>query len=317
MLENFLFSANAVVPIFFLVVFGYFLKEKKYIDANTIKNMDTIVFKFALPAMLFLNISSIDFSKTFDFWFLVWVVVITISTFIFSWIFAEIFIEDNATIGSFVQGSFRGNYTILGLVVISNILGPNDTGKSLLVTTFVVPLYNILSVLVLTFRNGKSSDTAQLKSAVLNIVKNPLIIGIALGMPFSLLSIDLPIMVKSSLGYLANLTMPLALIAIGGNIDFSTSFKDVKWAVVGTFFKTILYPIVAIFISASIFSMRGENLVIIFVMTSTPTAVSSYIMAKNMGADENVASNLILFTTLVSLFTFTLGIYILKTLNLI
>lgn len=321
MLENFIFSANAVVPIFLLIAFGYFLRKKNYIDENTIDIMNNIVFKFALPAMLFQNIAQSNFRDSFDFWFLTWIVIITLGTFLFSWVFAELFMKDKGAIGAFVQGSFRGNYTILGLSVISSILGDSDTGKSILVTTFIVPLYNILSILVLSVRNydtdkdGKLGDV--LKSAFINIVKNPLIIGIMLGIPFSYFNFNAPTMLVSTCTYLGNLSMPLALIAIGGNIDLKTSFVDVKWALIASSFKELLFPIIGVLSSVLLFNMQGEKLVIIFVMTSTPTAVSSYVMASNMHSDSKLASNIILFTTLCSLFTFTAGIYILKTLNLI
>lgn len=316
MFENFMFSANAIVPIFALVFFGYFLRQKKYIDPNTIKQMNTIVFKFALPAMLFTSIAKSNFKDAFDLPFLIWLITITIATFLFAWGFAEIFMKDKPSIGAFVQGSFRGNYAILGLSVISNILGDADTGKSVLVTTFVVPLYNILSVFILTIRsNNTVKDASIFKTALLNIVKNPLIIGITLGLPFSFLGVRPPVMIYNTCQNLANLTMPLALIAIGGNIDFRTSFTDIRWAVIATSFKEFLFPIVSVLISALCFNMRGEELVIVFVMMSTPTAVTSYIMATNMGSNGKLASNIILFTTLVSLFTFAIGIYILKTLS--
>ncbi len=318
MLENFIFSCNAIVPIFAMVVFGYYIKEKKLIDKSTIKILNNIVFKYALPSMLFVKIATSNVRSTFDGPFLGWLILVTFITFTFSWVFAELTMKDKSAIGAFVQGTFRGNYSILGLSVIASILGDQDTGKSILVTTFIVPLYNVLSVVVLSARNGNQKSSENLFKSMLNeITKNPLIIGIVAGVPFSLFSIEVPTMVLNSIDNLGSITMPVALICIGGNIDFKTSFTGIKFAVIGTFFKQVLYPVIAILIAIFGLNMRGEDLVITFVLISTPTAVSSYVMALNMNSDPKLASNLILFTTIVSLFTFTLGIYLFKTFGLI
>ncbi len=317
MLENFIFSCNAIVPIFAMIVVGYFLKQKNYIDDATVKKLNTIVFKFTLPAMLFVDVATSDIRSNFDLGFLVWIICFTFATFVVSWIIAEIFIKDKASIGAFVQGSFRGNYTILGLSVISSVLGPLDTGKGVLVTTFIVPMYNILAVIVLSLRNGgEKTETSAIKNAFKHIVTNPLIIGIFLGFPFSLFSIEIPEMVLGSIDNLGSITMPVALICIGGNIDFKSSFKNIKPALLASAIKQILIPVTGVLIAVYGLNMRGEELVVTFIMASTPTAVSSYIMAYNMESDPDLASNIILITTVMSLFTFTLGIYLLKTFNL-
>lgn len=318
MFENFMFSVNAIVPIFTLIAFGYYLRQKNVVNDTTIKQMNNVVFNYALPSMLFLNISASSVRDNFDVGFLAWIIFITIFTFLFAWGFAEVFIKDKSSIGAFVQGSFRGNYSLLGLTVISSILGDLDTGKGLLATTFVVPLYNVLSVIVLSVRNKKqSSDSKLVKEAIYEISRNPLIIGILLALPFSIFSINIPVFVSGSLDYVGSLAMPLALICIGANINFNQSGDDVKLALIASVLKGLIYPFFAILISVRAFNMRGEDLVIIFVMTSTPTAVSSYVMASNMQSNPKLASNIILFSTLISLFTFTFGIYILKALSFI
>lgn len=323
MLENFIFSLNSVVPIFSLVVVGYFLKRKKFLDDHTIKKLNNIVFKVSLPSMLFVNVATSDIKQSFDPFFLSCALTFTIATFIFSWIFAEIFIKDKSSIGAFVQGTFRGNYSIMGIGIIASILGDADTGKSVLLMTFLLPVYNILSVVILSFRNEDSVNnnskggSSVILVALKGIVQNPLIIAIFIGFPFALFSIKLPVMVTDSIGNLGSLTLPVALLCIGADIDFKSSFKDLKLPVTAVVLKQVVYPIVAILLSVFCFHMRGEDLVIMFVMTSTPTAVSSFIMASNMKSNPRLAANIILFTTMMSLVSFTLGIYLLKTFNLI
>ncbi len=318
MLENFIFSCNAILPIFAIVGFGYFMKRKDFLDQYTVKKINAIVFKFTLPLMLFVNSATSDIYKTFDPELILFLCGFTLLSFLVVWGFAELYIKDKSSIGAFVQGSFRGNYSILGIGVTASILGDGDTGKSVMIATFILPLYNILSVLVLSIRNGnEKSDVSIGKYAIGQIIRNPLIIGIFLGIPFSFFMIDIPTVVLSSFDKMGSLTMPLALLCIGADIDLKKSFEDVDLVVLATIFKEILIPVSALLLAVYGFNMRGEDLVIVVVTMATPSAVSSFVMAANMNSNPKLASNIILVTTFFSLFTFTISIYLLKAFNLI
>ncbi len=318
MLDNFIFSCNAILPIFAIVALGYLMKKKDYLDAYTVKKLNAIVFKFALPLMLFVNTATGDIYETFDPALIAFICGFTILSFFAIWGFAELYIKDKSSIGAFVQGAFRGNYSIMGIGVTASILGEGDTGKSVMIATFILPLYNILSVFILSIRNGnEKSEISIVKYAIGQIVRNPLIIGICFGIPFSIFMIDLPTVVLSSFEMMGSLTMPLALLCIGADIDFSESFEDVDLIVLATLFKEFLLPAAGLLLAVYGFNMRGEDLVIVVVTLATPSAVSSFIMAANMNSNPKLASNIILVTTFFSLFAFTISIYLLKTFSLI
>lgn len=279
--------------------------------------MNRIVFGYALPVMLFRDIAGSNFSEIFDAKLLVYAVVTTLVIFAASWMAAIIFIKDRSSIGVFVQGCTRSNYAIIGLPLIANVLGGANTGKGAVITTFVVPLYNVMSVIVLSIYSGKIEGRGNIiKESVINIWKNPLIRGILVGLIFSAFKIKLPTFLSASVNNVASLTTPLALLTIGAGINFEKMRARFKPAATAAVIKLVLSPLIFVPL-AVLLNMRGEPLVVLYVMYASPAAVASYIMAQSMGGDEYLASNIVLLTTLASVFTFTCGIFLLKQFGLI
>lgn len=317
MLNNFIFSVNAVFPIFIVIALGYFMRIKGFNDENAIKKMNGIVFNFAVPLMLFRDIYRSDFSSAFDFKLIAYALATTLISFIVIWFLADKFIINKGSVGAFVQGCYRGNYAIIGMSLVTSIIGDSVTGKSAVVTTFVIPLYNILAVVVLTCTAENADSKSNVKKAIKNICKNPLILGILAGIPFSVLKIQLPIAIESSINYMAQLGTPLALIAIGGSINIAAMKAGFKLSLTATFIKLVIIPGLLLSIAYFIGLNSAENMIILYVLYASPTAVNSYIMAANMGADEQLASNIILMTTVFSVFSFTIGVYIFKCLGIL
>ncbi|SDZ21068.1 hypothetical protein SAMN05660462_02223 [Proteiniborus ethanoligenes] len=314
--QNFIFSINAVFPVFIIIILGYVLKTKGITDEHSIKKMNTILFNIALPMLLFRDISRSNFNDFFNLKLLIFALVATLLSFILIWLGAELLIKEKSSIGAFVQGSFRSNYALIGLALASNIGGSDAVTKGALITAFVIPLYNILAVIVLTIRS-EGNNKIGIKSTFTNIVKNPLIIGIVLGLPFCILGIRLPAVIETSVDYMARIATPIAMLAIGGTISLDQiKNKKMKLAMAAATIKIILLPIVFTPI-AVLLGINGNALLVLYIMLGSPTAVSSYVMACNMNGDEELAADIFIITTLLSVFTFTIGIYIFKTFGLL
>ncbi len=316
MLSNLMFSLNAVLPVFIVIAVVFAVRQLDIIDDHSIKRMSTLVFRVALPVMLFRDISRSRFNDFFDVKLLSIALITTLLTFFVAYALSHVVTEKSR--GSFIQGCFRSNYAIIGLSVIGNILGEANTGKGAIVTTFVIPLYNILAVIVLTAYslNKTKHERAFDFKMVLNILTNPMIIGIALGIPFSYFNIQLPEFVGLGINYLAGVATPLALIAIGGSIKFNTFVSKLTPALIVSAYKLIIVPLM--FIPLALYlGQRGENLVVLFIMYASPTAVSSFVMADIMQNDAPLAANIVLLSTLLSAFTFTAGIFILRSFGFI
>jgi len=319
MIENFIFSANAVFPIFLVIAFGFFLRRKNFLSQNAIGEMNKLVFSFALPLLLFRNIYRADFSALLDVQFILWVLASIVILFVLLWAIAEIcFRNQKDLIGAFVQASFRSNYAIVGLPLVANMLGDGDTGLAALTSAFVVTSYNILSVIVLTAKNSKS-EAISLKLAkdmLIGICKNPSIIGIVLGVTINLMNLPLPVIVHEGVNYMAILCTPMALIAVGGSVKVAEIMKHFKPAIFGTAVKIAITPLIFMPISVWL-GFRGEALAVLFVMFANPTAIISYVMADRMNGNTAITSAIILMTTVFSSITLTVGVYLLLSLGLV
>jgi len=316
MVDNLIFSINAVLPIFLLMIFGIFLKHIKMLDQNGAKQMNAILFNFALPIKLFCEVSASNFADLMDIQLIVFSVLTNCIWYFICWVCALVFVKERKMKGAFIQGSYRSNYAILGLPLVSSIMGANIS-KAAIITTFVIPIHNVVSVLILTIYSGEQISLKEtVSSSAKNVVKNPIIIGILSGALLSLLPFSLPQTLNKSLDYISDLSTPMALISIGASMDFSKVKARIKPTLIVSFLKLVGMPMA--FMPIAIYmNMPVENIVILFVMYAAPTAVSSYVMAVYMNSDESLAANIILFTSLLSVFTYTIGVYWLKTIGII
>lgn len=311
MMNDFWYSLNAAMPVFLVIVLGWWLKRIGFLTDDFISVADKLVFKVSLPVMVFKDIADADLTNEVDFNFVLFCFFGTCAFFGIIWIMAEFFIKDKTVIGSFVQGSFRGSAAILGIAFAHNIYGSSGLVPVMIVAS--VPLFNIFSVIVLMRSdNAEDEDHGEIFLRTLKgIVTNPIIIGIFAGIPFALFGIELPVMADKALGSVASLSTPLALIAIGGGFCSGAVFKKWKLTLAAAVIKLIVIP--GIFLPLAVFmGFRDEELVALLILTGAPTTVSSYIMAKNMGNDGALASGIVVLTTLLSSVTLTGIIFILK-----
>lgn len=316
MLDNFIFSVNCVLPIFIIILLGYGLKSIKVVDGDMVPRLNNLSFKYAVPFLLFRDIYKSDLHQVFNPQFVLYAVLSTIACYLIVWALASLFIKDKPTLGSFVQGCYRGNYAIIGLPLVASVMGEGFTGKASMITTFVIPVYNVLAVIVLTL-NSKNSGGATVKDAIKNIAKNPLIIGIVCGLPFAITGIRLPEFIMKSVDYMAVLATPLALIGIGASINIVDIKSTLKLTTIVTVIKLIIVPVLLISLAVMLGIRNGEEIIILYVMYASPTAINSYIMASMMGANDKLAANIVIMTTLASAFTFTIGIFLFKGLGII
>lgn len=318
-MDNFIFSLNATVPIFLLIVVGWFLMRLGILSKAFTASADKYVFKVALPAVLFKDIATADIRSDFDPKFFFFCMIATSMMFLGVWFFANLLIKDKSIIGAFVQGSARGSAAVLGIAFVNNIYGSSGMAPMMIVAT--VPLYNIFSVIILTVHsNNKDNNASQIKTTVLNVLKNPIIIGIVAGLPFSLLGIDItgpalniPYKVISNLAATAT---PIALLVVGASFEGRKAIQKLGPTLTASIIKLFILPAV-FFPFAVMMGFRGSELVAILVMLGSPTTVTCYIMAKNMGNDEVLSSSIVVMATLLSSVSLTFWVFLLKSLALI
>lgn len=313
-MSDFLLILNYVSPIFLIVVLGYLLKRIGLINDSFVKQSSKLVFTIALPALLFMQIINADLSAKVNYELVGFAYIGTFITFGLGWL-ASIFLcsEPNEK-AVFIQGAFRGNYAIIGLALLDSIFGKEALGKGAIVLAFTIPLYNTLAVICLMMPLREKNNYS-ISKTMKEVFTNPLIIGIVLAVPFSIFKIKLPAFLMSTGNFLSNLTLPLALIGIGGILNFH-DLKNIRIsAIYSTILKIIIFPLIGTY-AGYLYGFRGAELGVVFILFGAPTAVASFIMADAMGSDGKMAASILLLTTLGSVISITVGLYILKANNL-
>ncbi len=307
-MDSLVYSLNATMPVFLTIFIGYILKCVKMTNDNFVTVANRFNFKVTLPAMLFLDLAATDIRNNFDVRFVLFCAAVTTVMFFGIWIGARLIIKDRSIIGAFVQSSYRSSAAVLGVAFIMNIYG--TSGMAPIMIIGCVPLYNIYAVIVLTLEGEGNTDGARaVRQSVINIVKNPIILGIAAGVAASLINLHLPQIIQKTVNNFAVMASPLALVAIGAGFEGRKAIKKIKPTLVSAFIKTMVLP--GVFLPVAIkLGFRDQELIAIIIMLGSPTTPSSYIMAKNMNNDGVLSSSVIVTTTLLSSLTLTLWIFI-------
>jgi malonate transporter len=312
-MQNLIITLNIIAPVFLIVFLGIFLKRLGLIHDDFIKASSKIVFTVALPALLFIQIARTDFGTVLNLKQILFSYAGVLASFIFSWIISLLVTKNGRDQGAFIQGSFRGNFAILGFAMIANAFGSHALGQAAILLAFVMPLYNILAIIALTVPMHQEKKVS-LKKTILEIAANPLILASVLALPFSYFKIPLHQIITNTVDSLAALTIPLALLSIGGSLSFTGIAKDLRTASIAGLTKLIVVPL-AIIIVAIKLGFTGVELGILFFFFAAPSAVASFIMAEALGSNSRLAGNIVLMTTLVSVVTLSTGLFVLKSMG--
>ena len=316
-LEYYFYRINVTFPIFLVMVIGYFLKQIGMLNDNFVTVANRFNFKVTLPFMLFRDIAGVDIRAVFDLKYVLFCALVSTACFWMIWGGVKLFLKDQTMRGAFVQASFRSSAAVMGLAFIQNIYGTSAMGPLMIVSA--VPLYNIFSVIVLTFEGENASGVdgkQKIKEACIGIAKNPIILGILAGLIVGLLGIEFPTIINKTVNSVAQMATPLALITIGAGFEGRKALAKIKPTIAASLIKLVIQPL--IFLPVAVWmGFGGEKMIAILIMLASPTTPSCYIMAKSMNNDGVLTASVIVTTTLLAAFTLTGWIFILKSVGLI
>jgi len=313
MLDNFLFSLNVVVPVFVVMFLGYVLKKREVITSGFLASGNKIVYYIGLPALLFRGVYSTEIGAFMDVRFITFTVGAAIAAFFIIWGVSAIFFKEKAVLASFSQGAYRGSFALLGTPLIINLAGDAGMARAALVMVFVIPFFNVFSILALAPCTG---EKVKILKIIWAVAKNPSNIMIVIGIVLAVLGIPLPIMVEGAINTTANLATPLALLCLGGGMTFQGFDTKFKYAMIGSVIKVAIMPIIVISIAMA-FGFRDYDLAVIAMLFGVPSAVVGYAMAAQMGGDTYIAGTIVVFSTIMSAFTLTVYIYVLRVIGML
>lgn len=299
------------MPIVLLMIFGYICRKVDLLDDHTTSKLNKFTFKAALPALLFKDLSTADFRAVWDGELVGFCVIVTILSVAIAVVYS-LFHKDKAERGEIIQASYRSSAAVLGIAFVNNIYGESLMAALMIVGT--VPIYNIIAVAVLAAtspdKKGESKKMLFLDT-LKGVVTNPIIIGIAVGILWSLIKIPQPAIMSKTVGYMANMATPLSLIALGASFKVEEAKSKVGVTVGICFIKLILFC--GIFLPIAInMGFRGEKLVAVLVMLGSATTGSCFVMVKNFGHKGTITAFAVMLTTICSAFTLTLWLFLLR-----
>lgn len=313
-MENLIFSLNATIPVFLLMVLGMIFRRLHWIDDVFASKMNKFVFTVSLPVLLFEDLATVDFFQMWDTVFVLFCFGATAAGILIAAAVSLCFRKDVR--GEFIQAAYRSSAALLGIAFIQNIYGSASIAPLMIIGS--VPLYNVTAVLVLTlFKPGqRGMDKKVIVKTLKGIAANPIIIGIVVGLIWSLLRMPLPQIAAKTVDSIGATATPMGLIAMGASFDFKKAIGHVRPTVTAAMIKLI--GLCAVFLpAAAAFGFRDEKIVAILIMLGSATTVSSYVMAKNMGHEGTLSSSVVMLTTLLSAFTVTMWLYVLRSMALI
>lgn len=318
-MDNILFSFNGVFPLVLIVGLGIFLRKIQMFDDHFISQANQFCFMVAFPLQLFNNIYHIDYEQSIPVDMLIFIALSILVMTVLLMLIVPRTIKDRTKWGSFIQGAFRSNFLLVGLPLANNLFGARGVVVASIALPVVIPLYNFLAVLVLSI-NSNTQHTSENKvhycQVALNILKNPLIIGALSALVLGTLQVPMPLFLDRSIKDVGSIATPLALILLGAQFKFSDLRGRIKLAVIASLLRVVILPWTVIGAAIAL-GFRGEPLGTIFIVFAAPSAISGYIMAKNMGNDGPLAGQVIILTTLLSVLTMFLGVIFLKGAKLI
>ncbi len=303
-------TITIVLPIFLVIGLGTLLKQFKLVDDTFLNLANRLVYVVFLPLLLFYKIGTADFSHFFNGPLVIGSSLVIVLGFFLTYFYTGWANYSPAVRGSFCQGSFRGNLAYIGLAICLNAYGEDGLTKAGILMGFLVPVLNLFAILALLLPH-QEENKGQLPNLILQTILNPLIIASFLGIIWSYWTLPIPIIIDHSLKIITGLTLPLALLAIGGGFSFVRLKGDLKHAGLASTVKLILLPLLAVFLLVPL-GVTGTDLGVGILMAGTPAATATYIMAQQMRGDAELAGSIVMLSTLVSAFSYTLLLLLFK-----
>lgn len=313
LLDVFLGTLEVTLPVFAMVIIGILLGRIGWIDTHFINTASALVVKATMPTLLFLSIIKADLGSALQPGLILYYLGVTTLCFLLIWAWS-LWRCPHADRGVFVQGAFRGNCGIVGLALAASMYG--DFGLSLggIMAGSIVVLNLVLSAIVLTLYSPTA--TSSLISIFRQVAVNPLILSIVAAILVAYFGITLPSWLMTSGEYFGSLSLPLALICIGGSLTLRAIHETGGQALDASLWKILWMPAIGVPL-ALLMGFRGAELGILFLFLGSPGAAICYVMAKSVGGNAQLAANIIVISTFGSMATISLGVFLLKLAGLI
>lgn len=306
MQESLLAAVRVVIPMVLLMALGVLARWKGFADRPSMRQFDRLLFRLFMPALLFKNIYEMDLSQGVDWGEMLFVAGSLLVIFLVGLLVPPRLVKERTKAASIGQALIRSNYILFGLAVAESLYGEGNVGSLALLGSFVVPASNALAAVILEWT---LSGRARPLVILLSVLKNPMVVASMIAFGLLALPFRIPALLWGVVRDMAGVATPLSFISLGVGLDLKEARGDRRPLLLGVGLRMVLVPLIFLPLSVML-GYRGPTLCSLLILFASPTAVASYPMAVAMGADGQLAGQLVCATTLLSilsifLFTFT------------
>lgn len=308
---------NIISPVFFVLLIGYFAKQKGYIDNNFVDKGTWIVFYLALPFKLFYDVKNARIESLHPKYVAYILLGVIFIIFISIIIAKSLKIKDKRKLSAFVHCAYRSNFVYVGFPILDIIYnGAPSMEHMIVIISFGLTLYNISAIVLLTYYSESEEKRISILDIIIKILKNPMIAGVVFGAIFNFLHLPVYQGVDRAIEMVAKISTPMSLILIGASLNFESSKSDFRLMFISAFIKTVVAPALLIPIGVKL-GFTNMELGIAYVFWATPCAANCFIFTKQMNSDYEFASKVITLSFIMSVITYPVGISIMNYFNLL
>lgn len=317
-MSSLIFAFNSVAPVFLLVFLGWIARRIRMADEQFIKTAGRVNFYFGLPALIFTNILQTNVGKTLSWGFIAFAVGFFLVLAVVLFFTVPRFVKDPRRASAVVHTIFKPNVIILGYSIAQTMLGPEHMGPMTMIFPFIIPANNIAAVFILSAFNAENQEggTQRLKKTAMGIAKNPLIFAALAALAIQLFQITPPAFLTKSISTLSGMAIPLALVTLGAQLKREAVARNLKCAAFCTAFRLVISPLLMVPL-ALLLGFTGDQLAALFIIAASPSAVNSYVLAKEMNSDDELTGQVVVMSTFFSMFSLFAGITLLKSMGLL
>lgn len=297
-MEYFLTSFNIVMPLVLMMATGMLVRRAGLVSEDAFRFMNRIVFYIGIPTLVFHSVVTDRAPARWQ--YILWVVGSVLAAFVLSLLLARLLTKDPAKRGTLAQAAFRSNDGIFGMAVAAALCGEGNTGTMAVTLAISASLFGVTGVLCYELNRGGKLNVGK---AVLNTLKNPVLIGAVIGFAVRFSGITLPYFIMRPIEYFKSMCTPLGFLVLGGVLSFRSLKEDWKLVSVISAVKLVLLPAAVCLLAYFVGGLSGAELSSIFIVFSAPTAMSCLPMASELGGDPKLSGELIAVTTVLSLLT--------------
>ena len=297
---------NSLLPILILIVFGKALSRSGFFAEGFFKELNRLCYFWGLPAILVYKIAEVDLFAPAGRGILYTLLIVIFATMALAYLCVPLLRVPAASIGSFVQGSFRGNLAFVGFPVVYFASGETGLGLGMLASGFCILIYNLSSVLILLL-HGSDASARSWRTIWRFGISNPLILACLLGFLINLSGLGIPVMIHRSLEALGQIALPLALIGLGAGLKFDDLKGRIDLAVIASVINVGVSPVLGFFVGRAL-GLDSESLAVAVIFLACPTAIFSYVLAEMLGNDEATARSIVVLSTLFSIVSLSMAV---------